>query len=1014
MTYSTFFLTFLGFWAGSLTQEVLSKTFYGDCPVDLFFVLDTSESVALRIKPPEYYISQITGFTVSFIDQLQQSFYRCDRNLVWNAGALHYSDVIEVIQGLSSMPSEKSQLKQNVKNIKYIGKGTHTDCAIKSGIEELLIGGSHHRENKYMIVVTDGHPLEGYKEPCGGLEEAANEAKHLGIKVFAVAISPDHLETRLNIIATDYHYRRNFTAAGPIGSPLQDQKDTIRTIIDTMVKESEQVCCSFECQPQRGTPGNKGEEGFQGESGRSGLPGEKGDVGEAGRPGDPGPIGYQGMKGDRGSRGDKGERGPKGYKGDKGRHGIDGVDGGKGEAGYPGLSGCKGSPGPDGEVGDPGPKGDPGPYGRKGERGEPGRNGTRGRPGNNGAPGVKGLPGPKGSNGEKGERGDDGEPGPDGEVGEKGGRGENGPQGRPGVRGPRGEPGEKGNPGEPGREGPVGINGDPGEPGRLGPKGYKGDEGPAGPEGLKGTRGPKGTPGDPGLMGQRGEDGSPGTGTEGFPGFQGYPGRRGEQGLEGPKGYPGPKGDEGEPGVPGEDNNIPGPPGANGPKGHRGPEGNPGPPGPPGPPGADECEVLDIIMKMCSCCECKCGPIDLVFVVDSSESIGHQNFELSKEFIVKVIDRLSKDERVKFDGQESRVGVVQYSHEYTQELITLGDANITSIRELKAAVKNMKWIAGGTYTGSALQFSLDNLIVQLQKDNRVVLVLTDGRSDTSRDPTKLSVLCDHNVQVVGVGVGDVFRKTPNIEQLGQMTCASAPKPGITLQRDNYAELLDESFLLNLTSHICQEKKCPDYTCPIAFDSDADITIMMDSSTSVGSRNFQTKKKFVKRLAERFLNAKKQSNAEVRVSIGQYSGRDQQKIEVPFSENFTEIAARVDKIQFLNEATDVSEALSFLISKYSGSRFGVKKKILIFSDGRSQGITESIIEKRVREADAIGITLYVLAVGNQVNEANLRHLVSRGRPYDVAYAQRHLFRAPDYPSLLRGVFYQTVSRKMSLN
>lgn len=57
----------------------------------------------------------------------------------------------------------------------------------------LLPRGSHLKENKYLIVVTDGHPLEGYKEPCGGLEDAVNEAKHLGIKVFSVAITPDHL-----------------------------------------------------------------------------------------------------------------------------------------------------------------------------------------------------------------------------------------------------------------------------------------------------------------------------------------------------------------------------------------------------------------------------------------------------------------------------------------------------------------------------------------------------------------------------------------------------------------------------------------------------------------------------------------------------------------------------------------------------------------------------------------------------------------------------------------------------
>lgn len=51
--------------------------------------------------------------------------------------------------------------------------------------------GSHHHENKYIVVVTDGHPITGYKEPCGGVQEAANEARQHGVKVFAVAISPD-------------------------------------------------------------------------------------------------------------------------------------------------------------------------------------------------------------------------------------------------------------------------------------------------------------------------------------------------------------------------------------------------------------------------------------------------------------------------------------------------------------------------------------------------------------------------------------------------------------------------------------------------------------------------------------------------------------------------------------------------------------------------------------------------------------------------------------------------------
>ncbi|XP_015332441.2 collagen alpha-1(VI) chain-like, partial [Marmota marmota marmota] len=181
----------------------------------------------------------------------------------------------------------------------------------------------------------------------------------------------------------------------------------------------------------------------------------------------------------------------------------------------------------------------------------------------------------------------------------------------------------------------------------------------------------------------QGEDGPPGNGTEGFPGFPGYPGSRGPPGLNGTKGYPGLKGDEGEAGDPGEDNNDMAPRGVKGAKGHRGPEGPQGPPGSTGPPGPDECEILDIIMKMCSCCECKCGPIDILFVLDSSESIGLQNFEIAKDFIIKVIDRLSRDELVKFEPGQSHAGVVQYSHNQMQEHVDLRSPNIRNAQEFK-------------------------------------------------------------------------------------------------------------------------------------------------------------------------------------------------------------------------------------------------------------------------------------------------------------------------------------------
>lgn len=413
-------------------------------------------------------------------------------------------------------------------------------------------------------------------------------------------------------------------------------------------------------------------------------------------------------------------------------------------------------------------------------------------------------------------------------------------------------------------------------------------------------------------------------------------------------------------------------------------------------------------MRMCSCCECKCGPLDLVFVVDSSESIGAPNFALAKDFIITVIDRLMKDEQVTFGFNQSRVGVVQYSGEKAQEVVQLGDANIKTLTELKQAVKDFRWLAEATYTGEALQFS--GVMIDELKDNTVVLVITDGRSDITRDKVPLNVLCEKGVRVGGVGIMDYSGRISNEEQLGDISCKNDPKPGFTFLLENYAELLKESFLLNLTANICQDKKCPKFKCPILFSADSDITIMMDSSASVGSKNFEMTRKFVKRLAQRFLTAEKTGPAAIRIAVGQYS--KDAKMEVDFTDDYAAAAEKIDNIAFQNSATDVTGALSFAIEKFkpSGNK---KKKLLLFSDGRSQGVTESLIEKRVQEVQAAGIELYVLAVGSQVNESNLRYLVSQGRPYDVTYAQRHLLRAADYPSMLVGVFDQTVARKVSL-
>ncbi len=63
------------------------------------------------------------------------------------------------------------------------------------------------------------------------------------------------------------------------------------------------------------------------------------------------------------------------------------------------------------------------------------------------------------------------------------------------------------------------------------------------------------------------------------------------------------------------------------------------------------------------------------------------------------------------------------------------------------AVKDLRWLAEATYTGEALLYSLNNMINKLVTERSVVIVLTDGRSDTIRDTVPLNVLCGKGLKV---------------------------------------------------------------------------------------------------------------------------------------------------------------------------------------------------------------------------------------------------------------------------
>ncbi|TRY81762.1 hypothetical protein DNTS_007924 [Danionella cerebrum] len=565
-----------------------------------------------------------------------------------------------------------------------------------------------------------------------------------------------------------------------------------------------------------GLPG-LGEPGLPGLQGPQGLPGEKGPPGE-GYQGPKGERGLEGLKGPRGPpgtgiKGDKGEIGPPGLQGpfgvpgagiqgEKGTEGPRGPPGSRGlpGEGYPGQKGDQGLPG---EAGAPGERG-AGEPGAKGEPGSPGFSGLPGLPGEDGAPGQKGEPGTPGLRGAEGVAG----VGIQGEKGDQGQQGIRGLIGPPGISGPSGSKGEPGNPGRQGLPGPTGRaiagpKGDVGPPGPSGPAGEtgyglpgpKGDRGTPGPIGVSGLKGdgypgPTGHPGPPGLPGEQGQEGigvqgpkgevgfrglpgppgPPGEGLQGLPGTMGRPGPPGQtgppgQGLQGPKGDQGSQGVSGPRGTPGE--GIPGSKGDRGTQGERGWKGTKGDMGDPGIPGQTgrpgfkgesgitRDEIIRMIREICGCgVRCKERPMELVFVVDSSESVGPENFEIIKDFVAALVDRLTVGRNA------TRVGLVLYSLE-VQLVFNL--ARYISKQDVKQAIRRVHYIGEGTYTGSAIRKATQEAFYSARTGVRkVAIVITDGQTD-KREPVKLELAVREahaaNIEVYALGIVNISDPT---------------------------------------------------------------------------------------------------------------------------------------------------------------------------------------------------------------------------------------------------------------
>uniref|UniRef100_A0A3Q3AS66 VWFA domain-containing protein n=1 Tax=Kryptolebias marmoratus TaxID=37003 RepID=A0A3Q3AS66_KRYMA len=152
---------------------------------------------------------------------------------------------------------------------------------------------------------------------------------------------------------------------------------------------------------------------------------------------------------------------------------------------------------------------------------------------------------------------------------------------------------------------------------------------------------------------------------------------------------------------------------------------------------------------------CKNVHYDLAFILDTSSSVGKENFEKIRQWVANLVDS--------FDvaPDKTRVAVVRYSDRPTTEF-TLGRHR--TLEDVKQAARNIRYLGGNTMTGDAISYATTNIFTERNSARptargiqRVAILLTDGRSqDYVLEPSKAAAKA--GIRMFAVGIGEALRE----------------------------------------------------------------------------------------------------------------------------------------------------------------------------------------------------------------------------------------------------------------
>ena len=181
---------------------------------------------------------------------------------------------------------------------------------------------------------------------------------------------------------------------------------------------------------------------------------------------------------------------------------------------------------------------------------------------------------------------------------------------------------------------------------------------------------------------------------------------------------------------------------------------------------------------------CSVHPIDLVFLVDGSDSISSSNFEVVRDWVLSIVESFLNKRR------SLGVAVVQFSEESKVEV---DYRTVRNVYEIRGSLVRMTQLRMGTNPYTALRLINSEIVQQLTPTAfKVLITLTDGTMNEDRDTEAVETARSafHNMMSVTVG------------EYENHDVSDFTKDGFNFDLDNFEDLQDT--IAQITQSVCSQ------------------------------------------------------------------------------------------------------------------------------------------------------------------------------------------------------------------